>query len=77
MSKQETFGKRLQRLRKDRKLNVWQLAHKAGTSTQSIYYYQNDKRVPMTCETWMGIADALFVSVDYLMRGEEHTSCNS
>lgn len=65
-----TLGKRVASLRKRRGDTQKDLADRAGLSIPFISDIENDKRSPGS-ESLLRLADALGVSMDYLMRGKE------
>ena len=62
----ETFGSRLRRLRKERKLTMKQLGAHFGLAESTISGYENNNRSPDK-ETIRQFADYFGVSVDYLL----------
>ena len=53
----ETFGKRLKKIRKSKKLPQWKLAEKIGISQQQLCKYEADEHVPsLTIFEWICIA---------------------
>lgn len=63
---QVLLGKRLKRLRKDKKLTQEQLGRKINVTKVSISGYENGNRSPDT-ETLQKIADFFDVTTDYLL----------
>jgi len=61
-----TLGQHITALRKDKKLSQSELGKKAGTSGDLIGRYERDKVKP-SIEVIIKIADALNVSIDYLV----------
>ena len=62
----ETFGKRLKKIRKQKKMPQWKLAKKIGISQQQLCLYEADKHVPsLTIFEW--ICTALGVSATELL----------
>ena len=61
-----TTGQRIKAARKNAKMTQKELGQKLGISSQSIAQWENDLRNPKI-ETLQRIADALDVSVDYLL----------
>jgi transcriptional regulator with XRE-family HTH domain len=64
-----TFGERLKYIRKRRRMSQDDLAERIGVSRQIIYQYEADMTDPRLF-TFMCIADALNVSLDFLARGD-------
>ena len=60
------FKKRLQQTRKTRKLNQEELAVKAGLATTAVSHFESGTRKP-SFDNLRKLADALEVSIDYLM----------
>ena len=60
------IGRRLLRMRKEKKMNQQELAEILSLSKYSISLYENDKSVPSE-ETLISIAKTFDVSVDYLL----------
>lgn len=68
------LGKRLKRLRSEKKLTQMELAEKIGVTHVSISGYESGKRTPDT-ETLTKIADFFNVSTDFLLgRTDSETS---
>lgn len=68
---EETFGHRLLRLRKAAGWNQVELARRVGVSPAQISALENDERkVGPTLPSVVAMADALGVTVDYLVRGD-------
>ena len=66
MKMNETFGKRLKKIRKQKGLTQWKLAEKIGISQQQLCLYEADKHVPsLTIFEW--ICTALGVSATELL----------
>lgn len=63
------MGKRICKLRRDAHLSQKQLGEKIGKSASTIGSYENDTAVP-TLENAAALAEALHVSLDYLLYGE-------
>ena len=62
----ETFGKRLKKIRKQKKFSQKKLAEKTGISQQQLCLYELDKHVPsLTIFEW--ICQALGVSATELL----------
>jgi len=64
------FAEKLQQTRKQKGLTQGQLARRAGTDSQRISKYERGVLVPTTA-ILVKIADALEVSLDYLVREAE------
>lgn len=64
------MGKRICKLRRDAHLTQKQLGEKIGKSASTIGSYENDTAVP-TLENAAALAEALHVSLDYLLYGEK------
>jgi transcriptional regulator with XRE-family HTH domain len=64
-----TLGGRVIGARRSRKLTQQQLADKAGLTASAVSQIENDLRSPML-DTAQKIAEALGVSIDYLVKGE-------
>ena len=64
------MGKRICKLRRDAHLSQKQLDEKIGKSASTIGSYENDTAVP-TLENAAALAEALHVSLDYLLYGEK------
>ena len=64
------MGKRICKLRRDAHLSQKQLGEKIGESASTIGSYENDTAVP-TLENAAALAEALHVSLDYLLYGEK------
>lgn len=64
------MGKRICKLRRDAHLSQKQLGEKIGKSASTIGSYENDTAVP-TLENAAALAEALHVSLDYLLYGEK------
>ena len=62
----QLFGKRIQALRKERRVTQEQLAERLNKSIEHISYIERGERAP-SFETILDIAEALEVSVPYLM----------
>ncbi|WP_217609020.1 helix-turn-helix domain-containing protein [Bacillus sp. GbtcB10] len=65
------FKDRLIQLRKNKKLTQEQMAEKIGIHRGTYANYERGHRQP-DYDTLLKIADFFEVSVDYLLRGEEH-----
>ena len=66
MAMNETFGVRLRKIRKQKKMPQWKLAKKIGISQQQLCLYEADKHVPsLTIFEW--ICGALGVSATELL----------
>jgi transcriptional regulator with XRE-family HTH domain len=70
------LGQRVQRLREERGLSVQELADRAGTTYQSIWRIERGKQLDPSVALVRGIAKALGVGVDHLIRmfGEDDQS---
>ena len=64
------WAKRICKLRRDAHLSQKQLGEKIGKSASTIGSYENDTAVP-TLENAAALAEALHVSLDYLLYGEK------
>ena len=64
------MGKRICKLRRDAHLSQKQLGEKIGKSASTIGSYENDTAVPRL-ENAAALAEALHVSLDYLLYGEK------
>lgn len=64
------FHERLRRLRLERGWGITELAREAGLRKTQISYYEIGRYRP-TGDALIRLADALEVTLDYLMRGEE------
>ena len=62
----QLFGKKIQALRKERRITQEQLAERLNKSVEHISYVERGERAP-SFETILDIAEALEVSVPYLM----------
>lgn len=67
------FQKRLQQTRKMRELNQDQLATKAGMPSTAVSHFESGARKP-SFDNLRKLADALEVSIDYLMGRTEKIS---
>lgn len=65
-----TFGDRIAARRKELDLSRKELASRVGTSAPIVGRYERDEITP-TVETAKKLADALGVTVDYLVGGSE------
>ena len=65
-----TFGERIQALRKKNKWSQEDLAKKVGTSAPIIGRYERSEIKP-SIDTAKNIADALAVTIDYLIGGSD------
>ncbi len=65
-----TFGQRITQLRKDKKWSQEELAGKVGTSAPIIGRYERGEITP-SIDVGKKIADALGVTLDYLIEGGE------
>ena len=65
-----TFGERIQALRKKNKWSQDDLAKKVGTSAPIIGRYERSEIKP-SIDTAKNIADALGVTIDYLIGGSD------
>lgn len=70
MAEKETLGARIARLRKGKELTQEGLAEKLGITAQAVSKWENDLSAPDISALPL-LADALGVSVDGLLRGEE------
>lgn len=73
MVTESTTGKRIARLREHLGIQQKELARQAGISVTYLSEIENDKR-RMGSDALLRLADALGVSMDYLVRGEETAS---
>lgn len=64
-----TFGERLRYIRRRRKMSQDDLAAQVGVSREIIYKYEHDMADPRLL-IFMCIADALGVTMDFLVRGD-------
>lgn len=64
-----TFGERLRYIRRRRKMSQDDLAAQVGVSRETIYKYEHDMADPRL-PTFVCIADALGVTMDFLVRGD-------
>ena len=64
-----TFGERLRYIRRRRKMSQDDLAAQIGVSREIIYKYEHDMADPRLL-IFMCIADALGVTMDFLVRGD-------
>lgn len=62
----ETFGERIRRLRKDRKLKQEQVAAALSVNRKAVSHYENDVREP-SFETLIRLSEVFRVSTDYLL----------
>lgn len=69
------FKSRLQQTRKLRELNQDELANKAGLPSTTISHFESGKRKP-SFDNLRKLADALEVSLDYLMGRVDNISGN-
>jgi len=65
--KEETFGRRLARLRKDAGYSQRSLAEEIGISYRMVAYYEAQASTPPPAATLEALADALGLSVDQLL----------
>lgn len=70
MTAESTTGKRIAHLREHLGLPQKELARQAGISVTYLSEIENDKR-RMGSDALLRLADALGVSMDYLVKGEE------
>lgn len=70
-SQNETIGQRVRRLRKSAGMYQWQLAQKIHCAPVTITHLEGDKH-GANMFTFIDIARALGVSLDYLAYGVEH-----
>ena len=68
------MGKRIFKLRRNAHLSQKQLGEKISKSASTIGSYENDTAVP-TPENAAALAEALHVSLDYLLYGEKRELC--
>lgn len=73
MSTESTTGKRIAGLRERLGIQQKHLAREAGISVTYLSEIENDKR-KMGSDALLRLADALGVSMDYLIKGEETSS---
>lgn len=66
MHMKETFGERIRRLRKDRKLKQEQVAAALSVNRKAVSHYENDVREP-SFETLIRLSELFRVSTDYLL----------
>lgn len=64
----ETFGARLSRLRKERKLKRYDVAEPLGVDAETVARYERDEREPKVSDA-VKIANILGVSIEYLVTG--------
>lgn len=64
-----TFGERLRYIRRRRKMSQDNLAAQVGVSREAIYKYEHDMADPRLL-IFVCIADALGVTMDFLVRGD-------
>ena len=64
----ETFGARLSRLRKERKLKRYDIAEPLGIDAETVARYERDEREPKVSDA-VKIANILGVSLEYLATG--------
>ncbi len=64
-----TFGERLRRTREDKGLSQGDLAHKTGLQPSAISHFESGRRSP-SFDNLKRLADALAVTIDYLMGRE-------
>lgn len=64
-----TFGERLRYIRRKRKIKQKDLANQIGVSRDAMYKYEHDIFEPRLI-IFMCIADALGVTMDFLVRGD-------
>ena len=62
----ETFGERIRRLRKERKLKQEQVAAALSVNRKAVSHYENDVREP-SFETLIRLSELFRVSTDYLL----------
>ena len=67
------FGKRLNSLRKEKKITAQAMADKLGVALRTYQFYEAGKRSP-SYETLVKIADILDVSLDYLLCRDDFMS---
>lgn len=62
----ETFGERIRRLRKERRLKQEQVAVALQVNRKAVSHYENDIREP-SFETLVRLSELFHVSADYLL----------
>jgi len=65
----EIFSKRLKKIREEKKLSQAELAQKADLQTAAVSHFETGQRKP-SFDNLKRLADALNVSVDYLLGRE-------
>lgn len=65
----ENFSKRLKKIREEKKLSQAELAQKADLQTAAVSHFETGQRKP-SFDNLKRLADALNVSVDYLLGRE-------
>ena len=66
-----TLGERVKELREYLKLNQSELARKVGISQPTLWYIENQKHKSPTVQIVKKMAEALGVSIDYLVTGRK------
>lgn len=66
ITKDLTFGQRLNAFRKDRKITQLKLAEQSGISAHTIAAYEQDRAEPKFALA-VALADALEVDIEYLI----------
>ena len=72
MDEMEGFGKRLRNLRQDRGLTQVELGNRSGISQKDISKYERGTTANLLATNLIRLADALGVSVDYLLGRVDH-----
>jgi transcriptional regulator with XRE-family HTH domain len=65
----ESFGDRLRRTREEKRLSQAELAQKTGFQPSAISHFESGRRAP-SFDNLKKLADALSVSIDYLLGRE-------
>ena len=65
----ESFGDRLRKAREDKQLSQGELADKTGFQPSAVSHFESGRRAP-SFDNLKKLADALTVSVDYLLGRE-------
>lgn len=63
---QESFGERLRRIRKEKRLNQADLAERTGFQPSAISHFESGRRAP-SFDNLKKLADALAVTTDFLL----------
>jgi transcriptional regulator with XRE-family HTH domain len=71
MEEGQRLGDRIRALREDIGMSATRLAQRAGITRQQLYMIETNRTADPGVMAVKGIADALRVSVDFLLRGEE------